>query len=178
MRYYEIICESTRDLTFRREHQGSHHGQHDYRLLALLDGQVVADLEYVVYEAKPSIQMINVERKRNGIATAMLRHLQNMFPDTEIDWGFTTDEGTALYNSLTFRDVPNPVYAKLQAALERTRTKLENYAQQAEAFYADQSEDARKALHAATADWNDLHNREAKIERVMHGMKPSKRLIV
>jgi hypothetical protein len=179
MLIHEVINETAEppDLTFRVDHKASHHGQHDYALVAFLHDQAVAEVDYVVYQSKPSIQMIDVSRRRQGIGTAMLRHLQSLFPDTEIDWGMMTDDGSALYGSLTFQDIPNPVYAKLQIALQRTRAKLSNYARQAEMFYANPSEEARLKLQTATTDWDDLHAREYKIERVLHGMKPSKRLI-
>jgi len=104
MRYSEIL----ENIKFRNEMTGYSHGQKDMVLKAYADREMLGYIVYSEYMNNPHINMIKVmpEYRRSGVARKLVYHLQDMYPDTEIDWGMLTDEGSMLYNSLTFREIP------------------------------------------------------------------------
>lgn len=54
----------------------------------------------------------------------MLKHLQSLYPNEEIDWGMMTDDGSELYKKLNFKKVKNfdpTYYNSLKDELRRIR---------------------------------------------------------
>ncbi len=104
--YLNLFLEAEKykdaDITFRDEVTGHHSGQTNLNLYAIIDGKIAGTLEYVKFNDVPSISMIKVKPayQRMGIGKALVLNLQKEFPDTEIEWGMTTPEGTALKDSL------------------------------------------------------------------------------
>ena len=81
-------------------------------------GEVVAKLEYSLYDDTVNVQMIEVDPnyRRKGLATKLLQDLQNERPDTEINFGYTTSDGTKLLENITEK-IENPKYNKEKAEL-------------------------------------------------------------
>lgn len=86
------------------------HGQFDMRMTATAEGTVVGALTYAVWNGEPSISMIRTkpEAMRRGVATAMLRLLQEDHPDREIGWGMLTEDGADLRRSIGFFELRDP----------------------------------------------------------------------
>ena len=92
---------------------------------AKVDEKVAGTLEYGEYEGKPNVKMIEVkpEYRRQGIATKLLQELQKKYPDQEIDFGMSTEDGTKLLKNITYQ-VENKEYAKTQKQLEKVTNRI------------------------------------------------------
>ena len=105
------------------------YGGEAFMVMTATDGNEVAGtIEYSVYEDVPAIQMITTAEgyKRKGVATKMLQALQNEFKDTEIQFGYTTEEGEKLLKAITY-EVPNKAVINYNKKLKRLETELETY---------------------------------------------------
>lgn len=175
MRASEFIDE-TIDIS---QHVKSHHrGQTDIRLEARTENGLAGYLDYSDWNGNIKINMIHVSQKRFGVGTALVKHLQKLYPATEIDWGMTTPEGTQLYNSLEFEKIPNTRVIKQIERLESLKQKEERYKSLAAEWEKSPKtvEDRRKFL-AATEDWNDLHDEIWQLEQDLTDKKPYRKLI-
>lgn len=163
---YDDIKEK---ITYTNEMRGHHHGQNDMTIRAKIDGETVGLLHYVEYQKEPSISMIEVspEYRRRGIARGMVYHLQNMYPDKEIDWGMTTDDGSMLYKTLKFKEVPvfdTERYNKL-------KNKFDN-------LTAEMERDWSKVNNKQRNDWYRLEDIIDRIERSPEFRNRVKKIIV
>jgi hypothetical protein len=175
MRAAEFIPESI-DIT--QNVTGHHGGQTDIQLVARNENGVAGYLDYSVWNGQIQIGMIHVHQKRSGVGTALVKELQKMYPTTEIDWGMTTPEGTQLYKSLEFEDVPNASVIRKMKQLDALKTKNAEYEALGKTWEAsDKTEKDRRAYLDATADWNDVYDAIHDLERELDGQKPYKRLI-
>ena len=105
------------------------YGGEAFMVMSAMDGNKVAGtIEYSVYEDTPAIQMIEVAEgyKRKGVATKMLQALQSEYKDTEIQFGYTTEEGEKLLKAITY-EVPNKAVINYNKKLKRLETELETY---------------------------------------------------
>ena len=93
------------------------------------DGKNIGYLDFSVYEDTPYIQMINVKEpyRRKGYATQMIKHLQKEYPNSEIDFGMTTDDGTKLVNSLPFDTKVNIEYDKKVKQAKKLKKWLDEF---------------------------------------------------
>ena len=134
-RFRAFLIEAN-GLTFRDETTGYHHGQSDARLNIAVNGEAVGYIDYVIYEDKIHISMIEISAaaKRKGYATAALKHLQKNNPDTEIDFGMLTSDGSALHQSMSFVKVPNELYAEDFEKLDQMKLDRERLTQQQKAL--------------------------------------------
>lgn len=157
-----------------------HHGQHDLTLSASRDGRVVGKIDFSVYAGVPHIQMIEVppEMRRSGIGRALVHRLQQEYPDVEIEWGTMTPEGGALYDALDFDVQDQPEVIRLQKKLHNVKQRLARYAALAERFFTGRPSDADLArFHQETADWNDLHDLETRLEQQLEGRVVQKKIV-
>ena len=92
---------------------------------AKVDGEVVGTVEYGEHEGKPNVKMIEVkpEYRRQGIATKLLQELQKKYPDQEIDFGMSTEDGTNLLKNITYQ-VENKEYINTQKQLEKITNRI------------------------------------------------------
>lgn len=118
--------------TYNDETTGYHHGQTDARLSIAVNGKPIGFIDYVMYDDKIHISMIKISdsAKRKGYATVALKHLQKSNPDTEIDFGMLTTDGSALHQSLPFVKVPNELYAEAFEKLEQMKLARERLMKQ------------------------------------------------
>ena len=145
-----------------------HHGQSDERLYISVAGEVVAALDYSVYEGQPAIKMIEVRDRRRGYARALLMRLQSLYPDEEIDWGSLTDDGAKLKAGMKFRNVVDPVMKAKNDLLDRVRKKITKLEQ-------DVTPDNIKQYGEL---WNRLYDMERRLEDELAFGKISKSIIV
>lgn len=175
MRASEFIDE-TIDIS---QHVKSHQRrQTDIRLEARTENGLAGYLDYSDWNGEIRINMIHVSQKRSGVGTALVKHLQKLYPATEIDWGMTTPEGTQLYNSLEFEEIPNSRVIKDLQKLDALKHKEEGYKKlAAEWESSSKTTEDRNRFLAATDDWNDLHDEIYQLEQELQGKKPYRRLI-
>lgn len=107
MRLYEF---STDDITFDIQYNDYRSGQHYANLIATQNNTEIGRIAFSVYQQVPSIQHITSKVRRIGLATKMLKYLQSKYPEQEIDFGGLTDDGSHLYKSLNFKEIPNTNY--------------------------------------------------------------------
>ncbi len=103
------------ELILRNETFGHHHGQTDGAVIAWSrhgDGDKIGYLDWTLFEGDVFIKMISVEEpyRRQGVATAMYRKLQDEFPGARIDWGGLTEDGAALKDAVAPADAANSAY--------------------------------------------------------------------
>lgn len=155
-------------LTFSDESVGYQNGQHDMVLVAYLDGEMVGSLDYSIYGGIPHIKMLEVKKefRRMGIGTKLLKQLQNMFPEEEIDLGMLTPDGTKLMQTIKRDFKENPSYKKTKERYEEVKSEIQRI--MAKIDKKDYSE-ANKL--------NGLHDEEYELEQLLSDMKTGKYFI-
>jgi hypothetical protein len=169
------LQEFTDEITFHDEHINSHHGQSDMVLRAMRGGRSgteVGRIEYSIYRGEPAIQHISVSEHRQKIATRMLQHLQSLFPGIEIDWGGTTDDGTALKKSINFKKLPNKSVRKDKIRLAILMKRLEKI----QNFFDTATPDEINHLDLSNK-YNTIHDEVESIRYRLHGKKDTIDLI-
>lgn len=174
MRAIEFLTE----IKITQSVKGHHHQQHDIRLTAYTDQGVAGYLDYSDWHGQIQIQMIQVFQKRQGIGTALVKHLQSLYPATEIDWGTTSELGTQLYNSLEFEQVPNNSVIRMMNKLKELKNQEQKYHDLAAQWeQSAKTETDRQKFLDATQDWNELHDQIYQLEQEIGNQKPYKQLI-
>lgn len=117
--------ESLQGLTFRSECRGAHSGQTDMTIYAEYNGDVVGRVEYAIFDGGIYVQHIKTmpEYRRQGVATALAKKLQQEYPDTEIEWGGSTEMGTPFIASLNREFEPEPQYGPLKKAYDDAKAE-------------------------------------------------------
>ena len=91
-------------LEFEHIHDDHHSGQDDFTLIAknASNGQPIAYVQYSLYEDDIYIKYMHVrpELRRQSIGTQMMNDIKREYPTSTINWGGTTPEGNALYESM------------------------------------------------------------------------------
>lgn len=105
--------------------------QDNNRMSITKNGEVVGTLDYSESRGGIKINMIDVpkEARRQGYATELVKELQRNYPKTEIEWGFLTDDGKALQDSLDFIVEENQEYAQTQQRLDDINQELIAFAE-------------------------------------------------
>lgn len=167
-------------LTFHDEVHGYQHGQTDQRLTAYQGARYVGHIDYAVSAGEPHVQMISVPtERRQGYATALVLHLQSLFPDQQIHMGMVTDAGAKLLHSIPQTTVVNPEYATLAARLAKLRAREAELQHTADAYDASSSRDEAQRWFLAVADeWNDLNDEIRRLETELADQPQAKRLFV
>jgi hypothetical protein len=150
---------------------GSGYGQTDMRLtLPNVEGQI----DYSVFEGRPKINMVEVPEnaRRQGNATKLLQALQEQFPDTEIDWGSLTTDGSSLFKSTNFSEIPSAYagdFARLDAAKSRFAAMQSDFA----------GMQARNQSPPAGFfdEWNDLQDEIYNLSSELEFKSPVERII-
>lgn len=147
------------------ESVGAHNGQIDMRLQAVQDDLTVGVILYSIYQDTPYISNIEVlqDYRRQGIGTKMIRYLQEQFPETEIEWGMTTDDGTVFKEAVTY-SLPNEDYTAAQNRLNEINGQLEQNETDWNAgviFSVERDE-----------EWNDSEDEKRELEEELSELKP------
>lgn len=144
---------------------GAHSGQIDMLMQAVRGELTVGTLRYSIFEGRPHISMIEVleDYRRQGIATQMLRYLQEQYTNEEIEWGYLTEDGSALYHAVV-DEQPNPEYQKVQTALEDITRLYDGYVQRM---------DSGAILSPAEAsDMDELEDIQYRLEKELDELRP------
>lgn len=144
---------------------GTHSGQIDMLMQAVRGELTVGTLRYNIFEERPHISMIEVleDYRRQGIATQMLRYLQGQYPDEEIEWGYLTEDGSALYRAVV-DEQPNPEYQKVKTDLEDIIRLYDGYVQRMEG--------GGILSPAEAADMDDLEDIQYRLEKELDELRP------
>ena len=144
---------------------GAHSGQIDMLMQAVRGELTVGTLRYSIFEERPHISMIEVleDYRRQGIATQMLRYLQGQYPDEEIEWGYLTEDGSALYRAVV-DEQPNPEYQKAKTDLEDITRLYDGYVQRMEG--------GGILSPAEAADMDDLEDIQYRLEKELDELRP------
>jgi GNAT superfamily N-acetyltransferase len=145
----------------------SFRGGYDGTLYAIEDGQQLGYLSYSVYRDSPAIKMIWVApaHRRRKIGSRMLKHLQMMFPDNEIDWGYTTDDGSNLRSATKFNKRHNTKVTDMKNKLVAVKSKLQRLDYKLEKLRSIDPAAAGNYARTVTDKWNKLNDLEYKLEQ-------------
>lgn len=160
-----IHLKAADPLQYLEEVTGSHHGQLDVRMQAVMDELTVGVLEYSVFENVPHIAMVEVLEayRRQGIATGMIQKLQSQYPNTEIAWGMVTDDGAAFKAAVTYT-VTNEQFERVSDDLEDISAKLRIY---------ENDLDSGKILSRKQADdMDELSGIQYRLEQELRDLEP------
>lgn len=170
-------------LKFKEELTGQKSGENFLVLYAYDQADIVGKVEYSTYREDLSIKMIRTIQdadKRKGIATAMAKELQRMYPDHEIIWGTTTGDGHKFLKALPRTFVRNERYDELEVQLkdlQTKQTKLQKIYDDWSSLHDTNKEKAEK-LRPALLKLNDTFNSVSdgiwNTEQELHTMKPGK----
>ena len=143
----------------------SHNGQIDMLMQAVRGELTVGTIRYSIFEERPHINMIEVleDYRRQGIATQMLRYLQGQYPNEEIEWGYLTEDGSALYRAVV-DEQPNPEYQKVKTDLEDITRLYDGYVQR--------MDNGGILSPAEAADMDDLEDIQYRLEKELDELRP------
>lgn len=170
----------SQDLWFRESWGDAHHGQTDCQLTIHTDTGPVGLLDYSVFDGVPAIQMIHVApaARRQGYGTRLVCELQRMFPLSEIEWGYLTDDGAALRANMPTRGFVNAAVAKDIAELERLRTEREAALRLlSDARATGQTRASSPEMIAKFDSLNAMHDAISDLEDKLTGSKDVKTMI-
>lgn len=165
---------SVMKLNIEDECTDSYSGQTNHRLQASIielgKSIGVGYIDYVIFRGEVSISMIEVavDRRRQGVATRLLQHLQSNHPDQDIAWGVATPEGSALQVSIT-HVFGNADHDRLTSELRLVQEQLLAQQKAMDAFHTlpNPTDQARERILAASDYWNQLHDRECELQEVL-----------
>ncbi len=163
---------------FKDEMMGSHSGQIDMHLSLHVDGSKVGYIDYTIFHGVPEISMIEVYDKGKSYGKALVKKLQSLYPDEEIQWGHTTKEGEALRNSFQYKKVPTEYYNDF-IKYKATKKKLDQYQERADELWSkdDISSGEKEELSKIANEMNDLNDIIYDLEDIIDFEKPYKKII-
>lgn len=170
MRYHEIMDEDISGLEIVNNVEDSFRGGYSGTLIAKTPEQQIGYLTYSIYHDRPAISMIFVvpEFRRSRVARQMLKALQELSPNEEIDWGYTTADGSELRRSIDYVRRPNPEIIKKKQKLAGVKSKLAQMNYRLEQLQKTNPELARKYISTVQDRWNDLNSLEYKLENELY----------
>lgn len=148
----------------------AHHGQIDMLMQAVQGELTVGTIQYSIFEGRPHIAMIEVleDYRRQGIATKMLRYLQDQYPNEEIVWGYLTEDGSALYQAVV-AEQPNSEYFQVQNDLEDVTREYDAYVRRMDG--------GAMLSPKETADMDDLEDTQYRLEQELEKLRPTRAFV-
>ena len=161
----ESSAEPPEETRILDEALDAHSGQIDMLMQAVRGELTVGTIRYSIFEGRPHISMIEVleDYRRQGIATQMLRYLQGQYPDEEIEWGYLTEDGSALYRAVV-DEQHNPEYQKAKTDLDEITRLYDGYVQRMES--------GGILSPAEAADMDDLEDIQYRLEKELDDLRP------
>jgi hypothetical protein len=169
------------EIVFQIECRGSHHGQLDQTIFLFHADTYAGHLDFVTFREQCSIQTIVVSKslQRRGYATALVQRLQAEFPGQEIDWGYVTDDGALLRNSLATTVLVDQELLSKQARLDKLVTQLDHLQTESDTYWANASrtEHDTQVQDARVAQFEPLRDAIWDLEQELDGKSPAVTLI-
>lgn len=159
---------------------GYSYGETYFTMSYTQDGKVLGTLEYGEYDGEPNVKMIEVspEYRRQGIGTKLLQELQKKYPDTEINFGMSTPDGTKLLNSITY-DVTDEAVATEKQKLKNMQAELNELQSKLDVLYDTENltEAQENELHRLGDRWQEVYDAIRPLEKSLIGKKTTKTFI-
>ena len=150
--------------------------QVNFVVVATKDDVLIGYIQYGYYKGTVNIQMIKVSDayRRQGIATKMMQYLQKQYPDTEINPGMTTPDGTEFFKNI-FVEVPSADKQKLfnrktrwEKSYYKMAEELKGVEKELDDFYntpdEDISDEYREHIQAVADRWQELYDKMRDID--------------
>ena len=172
---YSLSDKNIKDIS-----TGYGYGETYYNMSYEQDGKVVGLLQYGEYDGNPNVKMIEVvpEYRRKGIATKLMQALQKKYPDTEIDFGMSTPDGTKLLENITYDVTDESVVAdrrklkNLQAELDELQGKMDVL------FEIENLTDEQDAeLHNLGDRWQEVYEAIQELEPELRGKRATRTFV-
>lgn len=139
--------------------------------------KVVGKIEYGEYDGKPNVKMIEVlpEYRRQGIATKLFQELQKKYPNTEIDFGMSTPDGTKLLEAITY-DVTDYSVVEDRQKLKDLQTELNELQEKMDILFDayDLTEAQKSELENLGDRWQEVYESINELYKSLHGKKATK----
>lgn len=165
-------------LTFENRLMDFYLGQHCFKLIAKdLNDKELGEIAYILYKKEVHVQMISAHLKRQGVGSALVLELQKLYPEISIEFGYVTDEGIALLDSLEWRTVENEDVLNAISERDNLQSTLKEYEKLVESapnFTTKQ----KQAILNAVDDWNDIQDRVDELEKFLAVTPASSRFVV
>jgi len=115
------------DLKINMEHSGGYNGQDNYIIYAQIENTPVGYIEFSIYNNQIFISIIEVSKdyRRKGVATDLLRYMQEQFPDSPVNPGYSSEEGFKFYSSIPKKSVKNERYTELIEEKSQLKDRLQ-----------------------------------------------------
>lgn len=167
------------NMKFNSELIGYRQGQSDFRITAEVNNKTIGYIDYSVYENKPSIKYVFVtpEYRRQGIGTKLLQQIQKQYPETEINLGMSTDDGSHLVKSLNRQFTKNPDFKHIHLELKQLKERKAILDKEFEDFHNNPTEEKRKNILQIGDEWNNIVDKIRDLEKLKQEIKPGKWLI-
>ena len=156
------------------------YGETYYTMSYTQDGKVVAKLEYGEYDGEPNVKMIEVqpEYRRKGIATKLMQELQRKYPDTEINFGMSTPDGTKLLDSITY-DVTDEAVVADRQKLKALQAELNDLQEKLDVLYDTDplTEEQDAELHRLGDRWQEVYETIHDLSENLRGKKATRTFV-
>jgi len=169
MRIYRLSSE----LQFKDHLMDNYSGQSNMRLLAERDGKVCGGIDYVIFGDEVSVSMIEVDEneRRKGVGTALLKELQRLYPDKDLNMGWFTEDGAKLWNSIPKKIINNDEYEKLSKEKKDLLSEQSILTNLMEEWFQSGEEEKRVAMLGMGDRLNEISDRISDIDYLLYDMK-------
>lgn len=140
-------------------------------------------VEYSIYNDVPAIQYIHTEDdfKRQGVATKLMQDIQRQYPNTEIEFGMTTPDGTKLLDSITY-EVKNEKVAAQKKELQSLKDEMTRNETELNRLYDKLDNDTLSEAENQKLDklgerWDELNDGIRNLEDDLWGKKETMRFV-
>lgn len=173
------INENKRDINWQ-DNVRDVYGEIFYKTLQLIiDNDIIGYVDYNVYENEVYVEYIYVEPKwrRSMYGTKIIQKLQSLYPNTEINFGMMTDDGSKLYQSLNKNIVKNDEYIDKVNRLQKILNWLNKYEAVTNKNPDDWSEAEIEYIKKYEPIWRKYYDKKNDIEDWLSNNKESKSFI-
>lgn len=139
---------------------GQYARQSNFKLKAVTENREVGFIEWSVFEGLASISMIYVENefRKQGIATQLLKRLQQRDLEQCIDWGgYITPEGVSFLEHSIFH-LPNKIFIEASERLVNLERELD--------LLRGKHQRGEK-IDVSIDQWNELHDKQRLAHEVL-----------
>lgn len=173
MKIYEVAHSD-----FTNEVTSIHSGQVDSRLSLIYDNETVGYVDYTIYEGMPSINMIEVFDKGKKYGSRLIKKLQSMYPNQELEWGVTTEEGESLRKSMKYKKLDTE-YVDDFNRLEYISNLIRELTTKSEEIWGHDSlsDEDKKHIREISERLNELHDEKYDLESLLYDKKAHKYII-
>lgn len=168
MNFYNFfnLLKEQNEIQFVNNVTAAYSGQTNMTLTMLVDNTPVGYIDYSVFMGEPYIQFIKVHPnyQRKGYATKLIKHLQSLYPNQELDWGSTTPQGEDFKNSLKFKNIDKPDIIQKIKKLQWAKKQIKILEMKSKEYEKGDLEFYRKWIKTTSNKWHKLYDLIYKLE--------------